>query len=71
MPTSPPRRGGYEYLANLDKISRIQDQFLEAAERHGIPIVVNGRFDRAVLLVLRHLTELLGKRPGFDPQALL
>jgi len=65
------QRPAHEYLANLDAILRIQDQFLEAAERYGIPIVVNDRFDRAVLLVIRHLTESLGKRPDFDPRALL
>jgi 2-phosphoglycerate kinase len=65
------QRPAHEYLSNLDAILRIQDQFLEAAERHGVPIVVNDRFDRAVLLVIRHLTESLGKRPDFDPRALL
>ncbi len=65
------QRPAHEYLANLDNILRIQDQFLEAAERHGIPIVVNDRLDRAVLLVIRHLTESLGKRPDFDARALL
>jgi len=65
------QRPAHEYLSNLDAILRIQDQFLEAAERHGIPIVVNDRFDRAVLLVIRHLTESLGKRRDFDPRALL
>jgi 2-phosphoglycerate kinase len=64
-------RPAHEYLANLDKILRIQDLFLEAAERNGIPIVVNDRFDRAVMLVIRHLTESLGKRRDFDPRALL
>jgi 2-phosphoglycerate kinase len=65
------QRPAHEYLANLDAILRIQDQFLEAAERHGIPIVVNDRFERAVMLVIRHLTESLGKRRDFDPRALL
>ncbi|TMA32796.1 MAG: hypothetical protein E6J87_11890 [Deltaproteobacteria bacterium] len=65
------QRPAHEYLANLDRILRIQDQFLEAADRHGIPIVVNDRFDRAVLLVLRHLTESLGKRSDFDLRSLL
>ena len=65
------QRPAHEYLSNLDAILRIQDQFLEAAERHGVPIVVNDRFDRAVLLVIRHLTESLGKRPDFEPRALL
>ena len=65
------QRPAHEYLSNLDAILRIQDQFLEAAERHGIPIVVNDRFERAVMLVIRHLTESLGKRRDFDPRALL
>jgi 2-phosphoglycerate kinase len=65
------QRPAHEYLANLDKILRIQDQFLEAADRYGIPIVVNDRLDRAVLLVIRHLTESLAKRRDFDPRALL
>jgi 2-phosphoglycerate kinase len=64
-------RPAHEYLANLDAILRIQDHFLEAAERHGIPIVVNDHLDRAVLLVIRHLTESLGKRRDFDPRKLL
>ncbi len=64
-------RTAHHYLENLDAILRIQDQFLEAADRHRIPIVDNDRFDRAVLLVLRHLTEALRERPDFDPSALL
>jgi 2-phosphoglycerate kinase len=64
-------RPAHQYLDNLDAILRIQDQFLEAAERLRIPIVVNDRFDTAVLLVIRHLTETLARRPGFDPAALL
>jgi 2-phosphoglycerate kinase len=64
-------RPAHQYLQNLDAILRIQDQFLDSADRRGIPIVVNDRFDRAVLQVIRHLTESLGKRPDFDPRKLL
>jgi 2-phosphoglycerate kinase len=64
-------RTAHHYLENLDAILRIQDQFLEAADRHRIPIVDNDRFDRAVLLVLRHLTEALREQPEFDPRELL
>jgi len=59
------RRGAHRYLEHLDAILRIQDHVLEAAERRGIPIVENDTFDRAVLLVIRHVTETLRKRGGF------
>jgi 2-phosphoglycerate kinase len=58
------RRVAHRYLGHLDAILRIQDHLLEAAERHGIPIVDNDSFDRAVLLVIRHVTETLRKRGG-------
>ena len=58
------RRSAHRYLEHLDAILRIQDHLLEAAERHGIPIVDNDSFDRAVLLVIRHVTETLRKRGG-------
>jgi 2-phosphoglycerate kinase len=64
-------RAAHDYLKNLDAILRIQDQFLDAAERYAVPIVDNDRFDHAVLQVIRHLTESLGKRPGFDPRSLI
>jgi 2-phosphoglycerate kinase len=59
------RRGAHRYLEHLDAILRVQDHVLEAAERRGIPIVENDTFDRAVLLVIRHVTETLRKRGGF------
>lgn len=63
------RRSAHRYLENLDAILRIQDHMLEAAERHGIPIVENDAFDRAVLLVIRHVTETLRKRGGLHEPA--
>lgn len=65
------QRSAHRYLANLSAILRIQDHFLEMAERHGVPIVDNESFDRAVLLIIRHLTETLRKRADFDVSELL
>ena len=62
------RRSAHRYLEHLDAILRIQDHVLEAAERRGIPIVDNDSFDRAVLLVIRHVTETLRKREGLHAQ---
>jgi 2-phosphoglycerate kinase len=56
------RRSAHRYLEHLDGILRIQDHLLETAERYGIPIVDNDSFDRAVLLVIRHVTETLRER---------
>jgi 2-phosphoglycerate kinase len=68
---SQARRSAHRYLENLDAILRIQDHVLEMAERHGVPIVDNDSFDRAVLLVIRYLTETLRKRGDFDAEELL
>jgi 2-phosphoglycerate kinase len=64
-------RAAHRYVENLDAILRIQDYCLEAADRHGVPIVDNDSFDRAVLLIIRHVTETLRKRSGVDPEDLL
>ncbi|MGH0032236.1 MAG: ATP cone domain-containing protein [Myxococcota bacterium] len=62
------QRAAHRYLKNLGAILHIQDHFLEMAERHGVPIVDNDSFDRAVLLIIRHVTETLRKRADFDVQ---
>jgi 2-phosphoglycerate kinase len=59
-------RPAHHYLENLDAILHIQDYLLEAAERHGVPIVDNDSFDRAVLFIIRHVTETLRKRWALD-----
>jgi 2-phosphoglycerate kinase len=59
-------RPAHHYLENLDSILRIQDYFLETAERHKVPIVDNDSFDRAVLFIVRHVTETLRKRWALD-----
>jgi 2-phosphoglycerate kinase len=59
------RRGAHRYVENLDSILKIQDHFLDEAERYGVPIVENDSFDRAVLLIIRHVTEALREQgPG-------
>jgi 2-phosphoglycerate kinase len=63
----PPHR----YLENLDSIIRIQDHFLELAERFEVPIVDNISFDRSVQLIIRHVTDTLSQRHGFDPEGIL
>lgn len=63
----PPHR----YLENLDAILKIQDHFLELADRHHIPIVDNDQFDRSVLSIVRHVTETLRKKSPADVQDLL
>ncbi|MCH8891655.1 MAG: hypothetical protein IH827_11355, partial [Myxococcales bacterium] len=60
----PPHR----YLENLDSILQIQDHFLELAERLEVPIVDNISFDSSVLLIIRHVTDTLSQRHGFDPE---
>jgi 2-phosphoglycerate kinase len=65
------QRAAHRYVENLDAILRTQDHVLEAAERHGVPIVDNDSFDRAVMLIIRHVTETLRTRGEFDPDALL
>jgi 2-phosphoglycerate kinase len=63
----PPHR----YLENLDSIVKIQDHFLELAERFEVPIVDNISFDRSVQLIIRHVTDTLSLRHGFNPEEIL
>jgi 2-phosphoglycerate kinase len=65
------RRPSHRYLENLEAILRIQDHFLELADRYDVPIVDNVTFDRSVLFIVRHVSETLRKRGDFDAQALL
>jgi 2-phosphoglycerate kinase len=65
------RRDTHHYLDNLDGILRIQEHFLEYADRYDVPIVDNASFERSVLLIIRHVAETLRKRGGFQPSELL
>jgi 2-phosphoglycerate kinase len=64
-------RPTHRYLENLDSIVQIQDHFLELAERFEVPIVDNILFDRSVQLIIRHVTDTLSQRHGFDPEEIL
>ena len=61
------RRGAQRYVENLDAILKIQQEFLELADRFDVPIVDNMTIDGSVLLVIRHVVESLRREGGFDP----
>lgn len=65
------QRAPHRYLENMDAILRIQDHFLELAERHQIPIVDNDSADASVLSILKHVCETLRKVNGADATSLL
>jgi 2-phosphoglycerate kinase len=65
------RRPRHRYMENLDAILRIQDHYLELADRYDVPIVDNVSFDRSVLFIIRHVAEALRKGGDFDAQAML
>jgi len=60
------RRAPHRYLENMEAILRIQDYFLELAERYEIPIVDNDSADASVLSILKHVCETLRKVGGED-----
>jgi len=64
-------RGTHRYLENLDAILRIQEQFLELADRHDVPIVDNVQTESSVQLIIRHVVETLRRRGESDPGSLL
>lgn len=65
------QRAPHRYLEHMDAILRIQDHFLELAERHAIPIVDNDSADASVLSILKHVCETLRKVEGFDAAELV
>jgi 2-phosphoglycerate kinase len=56
------RRGAKRYVKNLDAILKIQEEFLELADRFDVPIVDNVTLEGSVLLVIRHLIESLRRQ---------
>jgi len=68
---SAKQRAARHYLENVDAILRIQEHFLELADRHDVPIIDNVSLDRSVLFIIRHVTEALRKRGDFDAAELL
>jgi 2-phosphoglycerate kinase len=65
------RRAPHRYLEHMRAILKIQDHFLELAERHAIPIVDNDSADASVLSILKHVCETLRQVEGFDAAELL
>jgi len=65
------QRGKHRYLENLDGILKIQDHFLDVADRYDVPIVDNVSFERSVMFIIRHVTETLRKRRDFSAAAML
>jgi 2-phosphoglycerate kinase len=57
------RRGGERYVQHLDAILKIQDEFLDLADRFDVPIVDNVTIEGSVLLIIRHVIESL-RREG-------
>ncbi len=57
-------------MRNLDAILKIQDEFLDLADRFDVPIVDNVTIDGSVLLIIRHVIETLrrhGQVEGAEP----
>ncbi|MCG8589842.1 MAG: AAA family ATPase [Proteobacteria bacterium] len=69
--THQERRGTHRYVENVENILKIQEHFLELAERYNVPIVDNASFDATVLLVVRHVVEALRREEEFDASELL
>lgn len=57
--TRQKRRGARRYVQNLDAILKIQEEFLDLADRFDVPIVDNVTVEGSVLLVIRHVIESL------------
>lgn len=64
-------RPEHRYLEHFDAILKIQEHFLELADRHDIPIVDNDSIEASVLSIIKHVTETLRKVRPFDAQELL
>lgn len=60
------RRGAQRYVQNLEAILKIQDEFLDLADRFDVPIVDNVTIDGSVLLVIRHVVESLRGAGGYE-----
>jgi 2-phosphoglycerate kinase len=62
------RRGADRYVQSLDSILKIQEEFLELADRFDVPIVDNVTIDGSVLLVMRHVVESLRRENTGEPE---
>ncbi len=64
-------RPEHRYLEHFEAILKIQEHFLELADRHDIPIVDNDSIESSVLSIIKHVTETLRKVGHFDARELL
>jgi 2-phosphoglycerate kinase len=64
-------RNAERYVLNLEGILKIQEHFLELADRNDVPIVDNVTIDGSVMLVIRHVVETLRKTGNIDESTLL
>ncbi len=69
--TTARNRAPHRYLENFQTILRVQDHFLELADRYDVPIVDNVSLDRSALFITRHVAEALRKSGDFDAKELL
>jgi 2-phosphoglycerate kinase len=60
------RRRARRYVENFDAILKIQNYFLELADRYDVSIVDNVTIDGSVLLVIRYVLESLRREGGYD-----
>lgn len=65
------KRGKHRYLENLDAILRIQEHFLEYADRFDVPIVDNSSIDESVKSIIRQVVEKLRSKGELDASELL
>jgi 2-phosphoglycerate kinase len=64
-------RDAARYVKRLDSILKIQDHFLELADNHDVPIVDNTSIESSVMLVIRHVVEMLRDKEKVDVAELL
>lgn len=65
------KRGTHRYIENLEAILRIQEHFLEFADRFDVPIVDNTSIDDSVLSTIRLVVERLRNKQEFEASKLL
>ena len=65
------RRGKHRYIENLDAILRIQEHFLEYADRFDVPIVDNTSIDESVKSIIRLVVEMLRSKGEWNAAELL
>ena len=65
------KRGTHRYIENLEAILRIQEHFIEFADRFDVPIIDNTSIDDSVLSTIRLVIERLRNKQEFEASKLL